>query len=224
MANKKDDTKDYYKILKTYLNSKGIKTKLSRLEDLNKQNDKVGIIRMYNDMAVMDKSIKDLKESYMNAKKRLIKEHTEGEFLKKQLRNIAMKATNLEKMIGNHTNLEAWEQDKISIANHNLDAVFSNLTGNDYEIFSESLEPMEEEGFKCTYEEAVDSELEEMVMEKVRACEQELQEKKSRDKFLILRVSKEERNKLKRAAKRMGVSVSKMIRQIVDKSKSDEKG
>jgi len=224
MAKQKDNSKDYYKVLKTYFNSKGIKNKLEKLETLNKENNKVGIIRMYNDMVAMDKSIKDLKESYMNAKKKLIKEHTEGEFLKKQLRNIAMKATNLEKLLSTHSDLEAWEQDKISLANYNLDAVFSSLTGNDYEIFTESLEPMEEEGFKCTYEEAVDSELEEMVMEKVRACEQELQEKKSRDKFLILRVSKEERNKLKRAAKRMGISVSKMIRQIVDKSKSDEKG
>lgn len=226
MAKIKDDTKDYYKILKTYFNSKGMKNQLPYLEKMNKDDNRVAIIKLYNSMASVDKSIKDLKESYMKAKRNLIKEHFEGDFLKKQLKNIAMKASNLAGMMESDTDVDAWVQDKISVSNHNLDAIFSYLTGNDYDIVSESLEEMsEEDGSSCTYEEAVDSELEEMVIEKVNACKTELQEKKgSRDKFLILRVSKDERNKMKRAAKRMGLSVSNLVRQIVDKSKADEKG
>jgi hypothetical protein len=57
-----------------------------------------------------------------------LKEEAEGSMYKQKLSDIAKNATELEKMISDGDELEAWVQDKITIANHNMQAIHDYLS------------------------------------------------------------------------------------------------
>jgi hypothetical protein len=57
-----------------------------------------------------------------------LKEEAEGSMYKQKLADITKTAAELEKMIANEDDLEAWVQDKITIASHNMQAIHDYLS------------------------------------------------------------------------------------------------
>jgi hypothetical protein len=60
--------------------------------------------------------------------KTTLKEEAEGSMYKQKLTDIAKNANDLEKMIADEMELESWVQDKITIANHNMQAIHDYLS------------------------------------------------------------------------------------------------
>ena len=56
-----------------------------------------------------------------------IKEETEGVMYKPKLEEIAKYATEIASMLSGDEDLEAWVQDKITIAHHNMDAILGYM-------------------------------------------------------------------------------------------------
>ena len=72
----------------------------------------------------MQRNIKTF-EDFVNTS---LKEEAEGSMYKQKLADITKTAAELEKMIANEDDLEAWVQDKITIANHNMQAIHDYLS------------------------------------------------------------------------------------------------
>ena len=57
-----------------------------------------------------------------------VNEEAEGVMYKKKLEEIAKNAMEINKIMENGDDLEAWVQDKITIAAHNMDAILGYMT------------------------------------------------------------------------------------------------
>ena len=57
-------------------------------------------------------------------------EEQEAGMYKQKLQDIIKNATEIDSMLKDEEDLEAWVQDKITIANHNMDAILSYMKGS----------------------------------------------------------------------------------------------
>ena len=62
-----------------------------------------------------------------NSTKKLIKEEAEGQYYKPKLEDIIKNAQEILQGIGEKDELDAWVQDKITIAHHNMDAILGYM-------------------------------------------------------------------------------------------------
>lgn len=62
-----------------------------------------------------------------NSTKKLVKEEAEGQYYKPKLEDIIKNAQEILNSLEDNTELEAWVQDKITIAHHNMDAILSYM-------------------------------------------------------------------------------------------------
>lgn len=58
-----------------------------------------------------------------------VNEEQEGFMYKQKLQEIIKNATEIDSILKGNEDLEAWVQDKITIANHNMDAILSYMKG-----------------------------------------------------------------------------------------------
>ena len=58
-----------------------------------------------------------------------VNEEQEGHMYKQKLQEIVKNATEIDSILKGDEDLEAWVQDKITIANHNMDAILSYMNG-----------------------------------------------------------------------------------------------
>jgi hypothetical protein len=78
---------------------------------------------------------------YMDSKQ--MNEEAEGVMYKKRLSDIIENSKKLLKVIQDNDDLEAWVQDKITIADHNLDAILSYMeTGKETPSSSTNNKPL----------------------------------------------------------------------------------
>ncbi len=66
-----------------------------------------------------------------NSTKKLIKEEAEGQYYKPKLEDIIKNAQEILQGIGEKDELDAWVQDKITIAHHNMDAILGYMKSQD---------------------------------------------------------------------------------------------
>ena len=61
------------------------------------------------------------------SKSTLVTEEAEGMYYKEALTELITKAQEIESMLTDDAELEAWVQDKITIAHHNMDAILGYM-------------------------------------------------------------------------------------------------
>jgi hypothetical protein len=73
-----------------------------------------------------------------NSTKTLIKEEAEGQYYKPKLEDIIKNAQEILQGIGDKDELDAWVQDKITIAHHNMDAILDYMKSTQSDDQNES--------------------------------------------------------------------------------------